>query len=301
MIQFTARLKSKKLLSWASLSSLVERHEKFLNIARDVGDGELKLFEHNHYLEMVISNVKKRNALSGRMMFQLSEKLELIEQLINKDHRILALVIRGEGNESFCAGADLSFAQNHLNSPEKGYLMGSYMTEVLNKFRQLPIISICCINGAALGGGAEVATVGDFRIFGEKSFLQFVHARIGASPGWGGALRLCSIAGRRHALRLLSTSEKLSAEEARAIGLADFIAEPNLSWENNIKTFLEPYVKQPYPLSVRAMKQIVANSDMMLSHRDNIDFELATFRSRWNSPDNVEAVANALASLKTKS
>jgi ethylmalonyl-CoA/methylmalonyl-CoA decarboxylase len=234
------------------------------------------------------------------MMFQLLEKLKLIEESISKNQHILALVIRGEGDESFCAGADLSFARNYLNSPQNGFLMGSYMTEVLNRLRQLPVISICCVNGAALGGGAELATVGDFRIFGRKASIQFVHARIGASPGWGGALRLCSIAGRGHALRLLGTSEKLSSEAALAIGLADFIAEPNASWQDTIEKFLQPYVKQPYPLSVRAMKQIISNCDVMLNNPNHTEFELATFRTRWSSSDNVEAVANILASLETK-
>jgi hypothetical protein len=58
MLRLTT-VRCKKLLSAASLSSLIERHQEFLGIARNVGDGEIQLFEHSRYLEIVLANTKK--------------------------------------------------------------------------------------------------------------------------------------------------------------------------------------------------------------------------------------------------
>lgn len=283
-------------------STLREKHKEFLQLAKNEGEGEIKLSRKPNCLELKISNPQKRNALSGRMMNQFVDCLEAIERDIQTDNSLVALSIIGEGEESFCAGADLAFAQNVLNTPEKGYLMGSFMADVLNTIRQTPLITVCCLNGPALGGGAEMATVGDFRIISEKAFLQFVHAKIGASPGWGGATRLYSIVGRSKALHLLGTSEKVTATKALDWGIADKIVNPaEESWDNHIASFLQPYCAQPYPKSVRAMKTIVSACDKHLSsERNSVEAELQVFKSRWYSEDNIEAVAKAIAGLKAK-
>ena len=73
------------------------------------------------------------------------------------DERLVALAIRGAGDQAFCAGADIHLAQTLVNSSRKGGMMAAYMTDALNRIRDCGLISVCLINGPALGGGAEVS------------------------------------------------------------------------------------------------------------------------------------------------
>ncbi|GMF16121.1 unnamed protein product [Phytophthora lilii] len=161
-----------------------------------------------------------RNALSGKMMAELADVVQTLED--PKVHgRLNAVVLRGTGGW-FCAGADLRVAQQDMTSPEAGAAMGALMVDTLTRFRRLPLVSIACIEGGAYGGGAELATACDFRILEAKAVIQFVQVRMGVSPAWGGGARLYKIVGRQNALRLLCTAEKLSAQRALELKLADF-------------------------------------------------------------------------------
>ena len=92
-----------------------------------------------------------------------------------------------------------------------------------------------------MGGGAELSTCTDFRIMmnSPSAYIKFVHARIGAAPGWGGTKRLVSIVGRTSALDLLASSRALSAEEALKLKFADLLIDPALS-ENGNKIVMVP-------------------------------------------------------------
>lgn len=177
--------------------------------------------------------------------------------------------------------------------------MSNFMTDALNTLRQCGLVSVCVINGPALGGGAELSTTCDFRVIANssKSFVQFVHAKIGASPGWGGARRLTAIVGRKEAIRLCAGSVPLTADDALRIGFADKIVDapgdgPLLSdadLEAAGLAFLQPFLSQPYPGSVRAIKTAIgAVEDQGVEQSKAV--EVAAFEQRWFGPDNVQAL-----------
>ncbi|KAK1947826.1 Ethylmalonyl-CoA decarboxylase [Phytophthora citrophthora] len=187
-----------------------------------------------------IHNPSARNALSGKMMAQLSDAVALLENPKVHD-KLNAVVLRGTGGW-FCAGADLRFARQELNSPEAGAAMGALMVDTLTRFRRLPLVSFAAIEGGAFGGGAELATACDFRIIENSAVIQFVQSRMGVVPGWGGGARLYKIVGRRNALRLLCTAEKISSDRAIQLNLADEVF--NVSEEDSsaaITSFMEPF------------------------------------------------------------
>jgi enoyl-CoA hydratase/carnithine racemase len=121
--------------------------------------------------------------------------------------------------------------------------MSRFMTDALTRLRQSRFITVALLTGPAVGGGAELCTVADYRIMlqqtseeqsecGEKNEVEidhnhvcFIHASLGASPGWGGAYRLQSIVGRSNALRLLGTSMKVKPEQALMMGLVDQVVK----------------------------------------------------------------------------
>jgi enoyl-CoA hydratase/carnithine racemase len=93
---------------------------------------------------------------------------------------------------------------------------------VLTKLEALPFATIAAIDGAALGGGLEVALACDFRIVGSNPKIQLglPETTLGLMPGWGGSQRLPRIVGVEVAARMLRTAKSVSAAEAVANDLA---------------------------------------------------------------------------------
>lgn len=285
-------------------SSLVETHEMFLNLVKDQGEGDINMINHDNYVEIVLNNPTKRNAVSGRMMFQFANIIDTLVpascgDVLPQGHKFVGVVVRGTGKEAFCSGADLSLVKEVVNTPQKGGMMSMFMTDALNRLHQSGLISVCVLNGPALGGGSEFSTACDFRVMpsNDKVFVQFIHAKIGASPGWGGAHRLTKMIGRRSALRMIATSPRLYAQDALAINYADHVIEPHSSPEVSAEDyyrdagvrFLQPYLDMQFPGSVRAIKQAVAAADELETDAAR-SIEMNMFRQRWGGADNKAAL-----------
>ncbi len=174
------------VISHRARSSLVATHEFFLNMVMQHGEGEVQTVQHDRFAELIINNPTKRNAISGRMMLQFAQIIDDLVPVSSSgisDDRV-GVILRGSGRDAFSAGADLNLVKDIVNTPQKGGLMSMFMTDALNRLYQSPLISVCVLNGPALGGGAELTTSCDFRIMpaDNKVYVQFVHAKIGASP-----------------------------------------------------------------------------------------------------------------------
>jgi ethylmalonyl-CoA/methylmalonyl-CoA decarboxylase len=293
-----------------TLRSLVDSHKEFLDLVSNHGSGEIKMINHGNIIEILINNPAKRNSITGKMMNQLASITDSILQgsLSKENRNLVGIVLHGAGQEAFCAGADLSLVKDIVNTPEIGGMMSSFMTDTLNRIRQSNLVSVCCINGPALGGGAEISTTCDFRIMpmDEKVYIQFVHARIGASPGWGGARRLTNIVGRKHAIRICAGSARVQAGEAVRAGLVDDTVaaygteEAVMTAETPVTSseeyylragmaLLQPFTAQKFAGSVRAIKQSIAAVED-LDTADAKAVEKAMFQDRWGGSDNKSAM-----------
>ena len=205
---------------------LAECHREFLDLVRSHGGGNIHMNHRGSYIELIIDNAKKRNSITGKMMNQFAE---IVDKLVpaystsGAENSVVGVILTGSGKDAFCSGADLTLAREVLNTPAKGGLMSAFMTDALNRLRQSDLISICSLNGPALGGGSEIVTACDFRIMpsDENNYIQFIHAKIGACPGWGGARRLTSIVGRNQALLACAGSLKLTPQKALDMHLVD--------------------------------------------------------------------------------
>lgn len=290
----------KKNIIIRNLVSLIERHKEFLSLVRNHGEGKIEYKDISNSKsksklgEIVINNPTRKNAISGKMMFDLAniiDKLLIANDNNDYNNKPLAIIIRNEGNDVFCSGADLNLVKEKINTPENGYLMSLYMTDVLNRLRQSDIITLTAINGKAIGGGAELTTVSDFRLMSESSFIQFVHVKLGAALGWGGATRLYSILGRNNSLKILGASAKINTNDALKLNYIDGILTKDASYDSIISEslkVLQPFLDQEYIESVRAIKRTIAKNDNI--EQDNINFEQEIFKSRWQNNDNKEAL-----------
>jgi enoyl-CoA hydratase/carnithine racemase len=276
--------------------SLVHRHQEFLDSVKNVGEGSVELNRRGQILEIYLNDPAKKNAMSGRMMYQLAEVVQRIHETITHDDTVVGLVLRGSG-DCFCSGADLQFVASVVNTPERGVLMARFMIEALDSLRHSGLISLCALNGSAVGGGSELSTVGDFRIMedNDRRFIQFAHPTLGASPAWGGAARLGSIVGRRQAIKIATTGKKIYPKEALQLGLVDQLVkiEKEEDWIAVIDEFFKPYTDMKYPASVRAIKQTIAAPEFM-TPQDALELEIDELRVRWYSKEHA-AVMNKYA------
>jgi ethylmalonyl-CoA/methylmalonyl-CoA decarboxylase len=271
--------------SYLSSQSLVEKHLNFLSLVQNEGDGEITV-EINKKCKVAILSIKnpsKRNSISGRMMYQLAEHIDSMTFQKDRYLDVIGLIIRGD-EYSFCSGADLKLAKNTVNTPELGYKMSLFMSDALNRLRNdIPLISVSVLNGPAIGGGAEFATASDFRVMKSDSYIRFVHAKLGASPGWGGTSRLFSIVGRNQALEILGTSKKLEPAYCLNCKFIDEIVETDKTCVDMGIEFLKPYLDQKYFQSIRSIKIGVVAASKYDVHNAN---EIASleFSKRWASP-----------------
>lgn len=275
---------------------LMDLHEEFVALLRKAGiaeeEGSVKLNtlgEAKHICEIVISNPAKRGAMNATMLLQLGLAVDEVER---RGEQVRGLILRGAG-ASFCAGLDLDLAREHINTPRLGILMSDFMTDSLNRLRDASAVSVCIINGPAIGGGSELVTSCDFRLMSTSARVQSVHARIGASPGWGGAARLHALVGRRHALTCLGSSAVIDAPRALSMGLADALIEPQPSDEGYsaaASAFLEPFCgASQSAASVRGIKYTLAAEDAVEMRAR----EGEVFFDRWFGEENRAAVERA--------
>ena len=128
------------------------------------------------------------------------------------------LLITGEGEKFFCAGADIAML-NEV-TPSFKYYFCLHANETLNRLEQTPKLVIAALNGHTVGGGLEVAMAADLRIAKEKGGkIGLPEVALGVLPGTGGTQRLARLVGKSKAIELMVRGSNLGFEEARDLGL----------------------------------------------------------------------------------
>lgn len=144
------------------------------------GDMRLSLGEGGRVASILIDNEKRKNALSGKMMFEFSNIISQLEQMSN----VSVVVIKGQGN-FFCSGADLSLVagEGSLGSAKEGAAMCDLMVDLTTRLAELPAISVASISGGVMGGGTEIISACDHRVMHKDAFYQMVQPKMGITPG----------------------------------------------------------------------------------------------------------------------
>ena len=119
----------------------------------------------------------------------------------------VALIVVGGGADGFCAGGDLRDVRAHLMDDGSAEAMSSAMGRATAQLAASPMVIVSAVEGAALGGGAELSQLADWVVMAESARIGFVHARLGVSPGWGGASLLFRRVGRSAAAAILLRAE----------------------------------------------------------------------------------------------
>jgi enoyl-CoA hydratase/carnithine racemase len=158
------------------------------------------------------------NALNGEMVDELTEAV----LSAMGDPRVKAMVITGSG-KVFVAGADLDRLGDADETAAR--LMVTGVKRLHRELRKGPKPVIAAMNGAALGGGLELAMACDIRIADKKAGMGLPEVTLGVLPGAGGTQMLPRLIGLGKALELMLSGKIISADEALALGLIEHVAK----------------------------------------------------------------------------
>jgi enoyl-CoA hydratase len=168
--------------------------------------------------QITINRPSKLNALNRATIQELHDAFENLES--NSDVRVI--IITGEGEKAFVAGADISeFASFTI---QEGTQLAAQGQELLFDFvENLKKPVIAAVNGFALGGGLELAMACHFRIASDNAKMGLPEVSLGVIPGYGGTQRLPQLIGKGRAMEMIMTAGMISAEEAHRIGLVNHV------------------------------------------------------------------------------
>lgn len=230
---------------------------------------------------LTIDRPDARNALATQTMRELAEALDVVLQSENR-----VLVIRGAGEQAFCAGGDLKELEA-LRSKAEAVEMARTMRATLDRIPALAIPVIAALNGDALGGGAELAVACDFRIAAKRARIGFTQIRLGLVPAWGAAERLASLVGRGRALYMLTSGNNMRAEEALALGLIEEVV-PDQDFEEHLEKQAAAIAQAPR----RALAGIKASVGTLEPNRypEHAEAAIDAFAETWIDPAHWQAV-----------
>ncbi|MDB5203048.1 MAG: 2-(1,2-epoxy,2-dihydrophenyl)acetyl-CoA isomerase [Ferruginibacter sp.] len=172
------------------------------------------LLEINNNIAFIkLNRPEKFNSFNRSMALELQQILD--DCATNADIR--AVHISGEG-KAFCAGQDLGELTGE-NPPGFEVILAEHYNPIVLKIRQLPKPVVCAVNGVAAGAGANIALCGDVVVAAASaSFIQ-AFSKIGLIPDSGGTFTLPRLIGFQKASALMMLGDKVSAEDAEAMGM----------------------------------------------------------------------------------
>ncbi len=238
---------------------------------------------------ITINRPKVMNALSNDLVEEMAEAFDKVEG----DEQTRALIITGEGEKAFMAGADIKELQ------ERDFILGRKQTrrrqEVFNRLAEMPIPVIAAINGFALGAGLEVAIACTLRVAVDTAKLGSPEVNLGIIPGDGATQRLPRLIGFGRAMEMVLTGSIIKADEAYRIGLVNKVVSPDQLMDETKKLAL--LIASKSPLAIQYAKEAV-NRSLEVGIYEGLAHESYLHALSCASQDKVEGVAAFLDKRK---
>jgi enoyl-CoA hydratase len=224
------------------------------------------------------------NAVSTAVMEGLAQGLERVRN----DDAVRAVILTGTGSRVFISGGDLKEFHSDLRTEAQVYEKMSQMRHVLETIATFPKPVIAAVNGAARGGGGEVAAACHFRIGADTATIGFIQVKLGIAPGWGGGVLLQQAVGRQQALRMLLTGEVINAERAGEIGFFDEVVPADDVLEAAKK--LAGQIAANSPAAVAGLLGLLRETEG-LALPEAMERETRLCANLWMTPEHDAAVA----------
>ena len=226
--------------------------------------------------------INRPDKLNAMNMDTARELVEIFENL-GKDDDVKVIILTGEGDKAFSAGADIEYMSKISPDESEEYAkLGQLVTRTVENVKQP---TIAAVNGFALGGGCELAMSCDIRIAANTAKMGQPEVTIGIPPGWGGTQRLMRIVGIAKAKELVYTGKMIKADEAREIGLVNQVVELSALMDETMK--MAKVIASNSAIAVRMSKSAInigRNADL----DTGLGVELLAWRNCFTHPDREE-------------
>jgi 2-(1,2-epoxy-1,2-dihydrophenyl)acetyl-CoA isomerase len=239
---------------------------------------------HDAIAIVTLNRPDKLNAFDGEL------RREMLEQLpaVLRDDAVRVVVITGAGR-AFCAGADIGYMRGLLET--KDWKSAEALVDtgrtLVTAIRESTKPVIASINGAAAGGGANLALACDIRIASDRASIGQTFNRIGLAPDWGATFFLPRLVGASKALELFLTGEVIDAAEAARLGIfTRLVAHDEL--ESATRKLAEQLAAKP-PIAVALAKRAAYASESQ-TLGEMLDLELAGQMKCFHSHDATEGL-----------
>jgi methylglutaconyl-CoA hydratase len=167
----------------------------------------------NNVAILTLARPARKNALGRTLRTELQQHLATCAA----DKAVRCVVLHSAVERVFCAGADLK--ERKEMSGEEARAFVDSLRATFSQLEDMPVPTIAVVEGAALGGGLELALAADIRIGGEKAKFGVPETALGIIPGAGGTFRLPKLVGMQQAKLMAFTAAPVDAAEALRIGL----------------------------------------------------------------------------------
>lgn len=243
--------------------------------------GPLSIRRRNGALILTIEREERRNALS---IDTLQAFGEVFKHVLSTNDR--AVVVTGAGRRAFCAGADLKERRGMSVEQVRQQLL-RYRTD-LGWLSTSPVPTVAAVNGAALGGGLELALLCDLRVAAAHAVFALPETSLGIIPAAGGTQTLPRIVGPAKARELILLGTRIAADEAHRIGLIHRVAPPDAETLDDALAWIEP-ITSGAPIAQRAALRSLRAAER-LDLDAGLSFELAQYEQCLRSEDRSEAL-----------
>jgi 2-(1,2-epoxy-1,2-dihydrophenyl)acetyl-CoA isomerase len=244
----------------------------------------------NSTLNITLNRPDVLNAFNTEMLMELQSAFKEAES-----DEIRCVVLTGSG-KGFCSGQDLKDYEKG-NKTFKQLLEEKY-NPLIRQIMNLPKPVICGINGVAAGAGLSLVLACDYRIAVESAMLIEIFINIGLVPDSGSIFTLPRMLGLPKAFQICSTGERISARDAKEMGLVNAIV-----WDNSVlNTALEKYAKKFSFMPTKAVGMIkqMLNKSFSSDLNNILDLEAEMQNVAGNSEDYREGVNSFLEKRKPK-
>ncbi|XP_051139864.1 probable enoyl-CoA hydratase 2, mitochondrial isoform X1 [Andrographis paniculata] len=246
----------------------------------------VKLLQHTDsdagISEVKLERPETKNAIGNDMLRGLQHAFEAV----NMDHTSKVLLISSSVPKVFCAGADLKERKAMTPSEVQNYVRSLRSTFAYLEALHIPTIAV--IEGAALGGGLEMALSCDLRICGEDAVLGLPETGLAIIPGAGGTQRLPRLVGKSRAKELIFTGRRIAGRDALSLGLINHCVPGSKVRDKALEVARD--INQKGPLAIRMAKKAI-DGGMEVDMSSGLSLEEECYEQLLHTKDRLEGLA----------
>lgn len=242
----------------------------------------LEVEQRDRALVIRLNRPDQANALSEELVVQLGE----VGNRLTSYSDVRVIVLTGAGDRAFCAGADLK-ERRLMSEDDVRRMLGRYRT-CLGWIDSCSIPVIAAMNGAALGGGLELALMCDLRVSVPEAILGLPETSLGIIPAAGGTQRLPRLIGEARAKELVLLSRRITAEQALHYGLVNRVCAPGINVVDDCLDWAKPLLEGAPLAAGAALRALDAARELPLAA--GLEVELEAYEVCLASEDRREAL-----------